>query len=281
MMSIATTSTTPTACSATTTVSASSPRSSAPSAFGLSPIACACVGSKAYRVRSRRFRSRIAEGHGAESEHLREVGDAHAEEVAEQDVAQVGLAGNDRDEHEAEREERGEDDADRGVLLDPARRSDDADEGDRPEAEHERTEREGRAQEVGEHHARQHGVRDRVAHQRPSDEHEPAAQDSAHDGGRHRHEECPLHEVVAQRLEQEVEERHGQSSFRRRRASGQVESERPRELLGLQRLIGRCRAAARGAAAGSPRRRAAAAPRGRATTRARCRRRRRVRAAAR
>ncbi|CPU64118.1 Uncharacterised protein [Mycobacteroides abscessus] len=47
VMSSATTRTTPTAWSATTTVSASRPSSSAPSRRGESPIACACVGSNA------------------------------------------------------------------------------------------------------------------------------------------------------------------------------------------------------------------------------------------
>ena len=56
--SMATTSTTPTICSATTLVSASITRSSAPRTLGRSPIACANPRSKAYRIKSRRLISR-------------------------------------------------------------------------------------------------------------------------------------------------------------------------------------------------------------------------------
>ena len=58
--SIATTSTTPTICNATTLVSANMTSSIPPSRRGRRPIACAKPGSKAYSTKSRRFTSRTA-----------------------------------------------------------------------------------------------------------------------------------------------------------------------------------------------------------------------------
>ncbi len=107
---------------------------------------------------------------------LDQVAPGDAEHVAEQDVAEV-LVGLDAREHdEADREHAGEDDAHGGVFLDAAVVLEiaGADRGEQPGDE--RADGDGQADHIGDDGARQHGVRDGVAHQRPALEHEEARQ---------------------------------------------------------------------------------------------------------
>jgi hypothetical protein len=101
----------------------------------------------------------------AQDDDLEQVAGAHPEQVAEDDVVEVGRARGHRDEDESEREERREDDPHRGVFLDAARAAHDADQCDREQPEGERSDGEGQAEDVGEDDAGQHGVRDGVAHE--------------------------------------------------------------------------------------------------------------------
>src|SRR5699024_7656573 len=145
---------------------------------------------------------------------LDQIAGGDAQDVAEQDVAEVGVAGRDRDQHQAEREQGGEDDPDRGVLLDPAGPADGPDERDGEHPEDDRPDREGHPDDVGEHHAGQHGVRDRIAHQRPAHQHEPAGQQRAHDRRGDRRGERPHHELVLQGFEEEIDRAHRRASPR-------------------------------------------------------------------
>src|SRR5699024_3867328 len=60
---------------------------------------------------------------------------------------------------------------------------------------------------IREHDAGQHRVGDGVAHERPADEHEPAAEQRADDARDERHGETTLDEAVGQALEEEIDHR--------------------------------------------------------------------------
>ncbi len=117
---------------------------------------------------------------------LDDVARADAEHVAEQDVVEMHV-GLDLDvEHEAEAEHAGEHDAHHRVLLDAAVVLQEA---GRERADHaggKGTDGVGKADDVGDDHARKDGVRDGVAHQRPALEHEEAGEQRRRDRDQHR-----------------------------------------------------------------------------------------------
>src|SRR5699024_1203783 len=148
------------------------------------------------------------QGDRTECCHLRRFGGRDPQQIAEDDVVEIDVRGRDRDEDEAEGEQGGEDDADRGIFLDPTGVAHRADESDGEEAEDHRPEGEGRAEDIGDHDSRQDGVGDRIAHERPADEHEPARKQGTHDRGDERGRQGPQHEVEGEGFEQEIDEAH-------------------------------------------------------------------------
>ena len=170
-------------------------------------------------------------------------------------MVQVGIRRRNRNQHQTEREHGREHDADRGVLTHAAAAPHPADERHRHERGNDRTHREGCTENVGEHHAGQHRVRDRVAHERPAEQHEPAGEQGADGGGNDGDHECAEHEGQGQRLHQKVEDVHLVLPFRRadrssaggssaggsgsdRRAGVHFHAEGTHQVLGGEHLLG-------------------------------------------
>ena len=111
----------------------------------------------------------------------RQVLRADAQHVAEQDVVEMHVGLDLGVKHDAEPEHAGEHHAHHGVLLDPAVV---AQIPGRQRAEHaggEGADDQRQASDIGQHDARQDGVADRIAHQRPALQHQKA--DSSAVGG--------------------------------------------------------------------------------------------------
>ena len=191
--------------------------------------------------------------HHREDSDLPDVRPGHAQHVTEEDMVQVGIRRRNRNQHQTEREHGREHDADRGVLAHAAAAPHPADERHRHERGNDRTHREGCTENVGEHHAGQHRMRDRVAHERPAEQHEPAGQQGADGSGDDGDHECAEHEGQGQRLHQKVEDVHLVLPFRRadrssaggcstgggsRRAGVHFHAEGTHQVLGSEHLLG-------------------------------------------
>ena len=163
-------------------------------------------------------------------------------------MVQVGIRRRNRNQHQTEREHGREHDADCGVFAHAAATPHPADERHRHERGNDRTHREGRTENVGEHHAGQHRVRNRVTHERPAEQHEPAGEQGADGGGNDGDHECAEHEGQGQRLHQKVEDIHLVLPFRRavcssagssdRRAGVHLHAEGTHQVLGGEHLLG-------------------------------------------
>ena len=142
---------------------------------------------------------------GGDQPALGHIAPRHAEHVAEQDVVEMNLGLDLGVEHDAEAEHAGEHDAHHRVLLDAAVLLEVA---GRQRAEHaggECADGERNAGDVGEHDARQHGVADGVAHQRPALEHQEAGEQRRRHRHQQRYGEGLLHEGKLERQEQRLD----------------------------------------------------------------------------
>jgi len=66
----------------------------------------------------------------------------------------------------------------------------------------------GDARNIGEHHAGQYRVRDRIAHERPAEHHEPAGKQRTDHGGNHGNDHGARHEGKGERFHQVIQNAH-------------------------------------------------------------------------
>ena len=123
--------------------------------------------------------------------------DAHAEDVAEQDVAQVqGVRADGADEDHAEGKRRGKQDPDGRVLLQSPLPGEEPDAQRHRDGRHQGPDQELAFQQVGHGHAREDGMRHRVPDERHGAQNHVAAHHGAGQADQHRHEHAALHEAV-------------------------------------------------------------------------------------
>ena len=108
----------------------------------------------------------------------------------------------DRRHQQAEREQRGEDEADHRILAQPRVLLDEPHGERRQDAGEERADRERKAEDVGAGDAGHDRVGQRVAHQRPALEHQVGGEERAHAADQRAHPHGLDHVVVAERHEQ-------------------------------------------------------------------------------
>ena len=129
------------------------------------------------------------------------MGRLDTEEVAEEDVVEVQLAGRLGVEHQAEGEETGENHAHNGVLFYPGVAFDPAGRGGAEQAAGEGSDRQGKTDGIGYDDTGEHGVRDRVTHQGPAPQHEKTGKHRAYGGDQCAHGEGLQHEAEVEGLE--------------------------------------------------------------------------------
>ena len=133
---------------------------------------------------------------------LGNVAPGHAEHVAEQDMIEVLVAVDLDEEHEAQREHAGEDDAHHRILLHPAVLLEIADAEGAGQSRCEGADGQWQARDMGEHDAGEHCMRDRIAHQRPALQHQETGQHGADEPDHHRDRKAAQHELVREGREQ-------------------------------------------------------------------------------
>ena len=118
-----------------------------------------------------------------------------------------GVGTHGADEHDAERQRGGEEDADRSVLLDGAAAREEADADGDDERRDEGPGEQVGSQQVGDGHAGEDGVGERVSEERHGAQHDEAAEHRADDADDERRDQRALHELERERLGEPVDHR--------------------------------------------------------------------------